>query len=276
MQKTKLFLIVATCLFLIHLHFTQSIGAEDVSGDPGSNQLTGAPVGSGTPTGNPPLGTLSGDTPTGGGIPSGFPSGKRTKRDGPMPSGVPSGFGDTISSGTPGGTVVFDPSSEKFALEKRVSVLESTKQDLTLWITIFVTMVTILIALNVGLSVWQVGGIARREVELRIKEFDDQFNGILSKDAQTIDEQIKAYESKLLALGEKLENCDTISTKKLSQMDETLAAFRNEADAIRSKFLTDSENLKENTLTEIENYYLKKIQDLDSKLQRKRGSDEGS
>src|SRR5689334_2312296 len=48
--------------------------------------------------------------------------------------------------------------------ERRIFALESGKQDLSAWASIFITSITLLALANVSLSVWQVGSIARNEV----------------------------------------------------------------------------------------------------------------
>ncbi|TVL98620.1 MAG: hypothetical protein CV087_21070 [Candidatus Brocadia sp. WS118] len=158
-----------------------------------------------------------------------------------------------------------DSTDNLISIERRVAVLESTKADLEVWVTIFVTIVTLLIALNIGLSVWQVGSIARREVESSIKEYDEKFQGVLSSGAKAIDEKFSSYEEKLKLINHKLTDLQPKLQNDLDTISKKLTEVKSEADNLLSKFKTDSESIKKNILSEIENYYLKQIQSLDSK-----------
>lgn len=83
------------------------------------------------------------------------------------------------------------PESE--SLEKRISVLEGRLQDASAVATVFVFVVGILVAANAGLSVWQVGSLAQKEVETAIAKYDDQFHGFLSQRKDQIAERLTRY-----------------------------------------------------------------------------------
>jgi hypothetical protein len=153
--------------------------------------------------------------------------------------------------------------------ERRLAVLESTKQNMSIWIEIFVATATLLILLNIGLSVWQVGSIARREVETSIKEYDEKFDGFLTSGVEIINKKLADYDSKLEALKEKINELNLKAGKNLDLTNEKISAFRKEADGLLEKFRTESQDIKSNILNELQAYHSKQMQALAEKEKNK-------
>lgn len=145
-------------------------------------------------------------------------------------------------------------------IEKRLAVLESAKQDTEVWVDILLAMVTLLIALNIGLSIWQVGSIARREVENGIKEYDEKFNRFLTDKGEDINKKLADYDSRLETIKEKTSELNLNVEKNIDLIDERINAFRKDADNILDKFRTESQNVKLSVLNELQTYHSKQMQ----------------
>ncbi|HZF08776.1 MAG TPA: hypothetical protein VFE33_08310 [Thermoanaerobaculia bacterium] len=90
-------------------------------------------------------------------------------------------------------------------LETRLAVLEAGRNDLSAWATLFVGVVTLLVAANIGLSIWQVGSLARKEADAIIAEYNAQFSGFLTRGQHTIVERLAQYEEGVSELSRRLE-----------------------------------------------------------------------
>jgi hypothetical protein len=90
-------------------------------------------------------------------------------------------------------------------LETRLAVMEAGRNDLSAWATLFVGVVTLLVAANIGLSIWQVGSLARKEADAIIAEYNAQFSGFLTRGQHTIVERLAQYEESVLELSRRLD-----------------------------------------------------------------------
>jgi hypothetical protein len=90
-------------------------------------------------------------------------------------------------------------------LETRLAVLEATRQDLSAWATILIGVVTLLLAANVGLSIWQVGSIARKEADAIIADYNVRFSGFMTSGQRTITETLTHYEGAISELSRRLD-----------------------------------------------------------------------
>lgn len=173
-------------------------------------------------------------------------------------------IGEPVPVGTVGTVDIAPPiemGGEIYAdFERRLAVLESAKQDMKIWITIFVATVTLLTGLNIGLSVLQVGSIARREVENSIKEYDEKFDGFLTGGTETINKKLADYDSRLETIKEKTSELNLNVEKSIDLIDERINAFRKDADNILDKFRTESQNVKLSVLNELQTYHSKQMQ----------------
>ena len=90
-------------------------------------------------------------------------------------------------------------------LKKRIAILEASCADLGVWATIFVGVVALLVAANVGLSVWQVGSIARKEADGVIDQYNKRFAGFLTSGEQEIQKTLDRYQSTIDALSQRMD-----------------------------------------------------------------------
>lgn len=110
-------------------------------------------------------------------------------------------------------------------LDKRIAMLESARQDLSAWATIFVSIVAVLLAANVTLSVLQVRTLARKEAEKAIIQYDKQFNGFLMRGQDTIADKLGQYEASIAELTRRIreittsvDQCSAVSSDVIADM----------------------------------------------------------
>ena len=87
--------------------------------------------------------------------------------------------------------------------EQRLVALESERHDLSTWATIFIGSISLLALANVGLSVWQVGSIARHEVGKAVTDYDQRFSGFLVQEQGTIEKRLAEFDTALSELAKK-------------------------------------------------------------------------
>jgi hypothetical protein len=128
-----------------------------------------------------------------------------------------------VGFGTLGRPAKADPEStqEVGDLSGRLAALEASTRDSSAWATILVGVVTLLVAGNIGLSVWQVGSIARKEAEAIIVDYNEQFSGFLTRGQHTIAETLARYEESISDLSRRL---DAISARIERYAAETSSA----------------------------------------------------
>ena len=146
-----------------------------------------------------------------------------------------------------------------FELEKRVIALESIKQDLALWLTIFVTIVVILIGLNVGLSVYQVGSIAVKVVNQEIDKYYKKFEKYLIDDEITIGEQIDKYK---VGLDELMVRVDHLKPELISNIEiskKVKDSLLSDIRGLLTNFNVECESIKRDAISEPEKWHKSKI-----------------
>jgi hypothetical protein len=120
------------------------------------------------------------------------------------------------------GTPKTSPQEEQF--ERRIFALESAKQDLSAWASIFIGGITLLAVANVGLSVWQVGSIARSEVGKAVVDYDQKFSGFLLREEKNLAERLSRFESAISEL-----------SKQREALSELLATYSTDASRAASE-----------------------------------------
>jgi acetyl-CoA carboxylase carboxyltransferase component len=139
-------------------------------------------------------------------------------------------------------------------LETRLAVLEAGRNDLSAWATLFVGVVTLLVAANIGLSIWQVGSLARKEADAIIAEYNAQFSGFLTHGQQTIIERLAQYEESVSELSRRLDEiaekierysteASTASADLQREAAEGMVQLHNTAARLRGKLSPEGEEV---------------------------------
>ena len=154
----------------------------------------------------------------------------------------------TGQSGTPPGlsrSSVERPVNEDLrGIEARINALEAGRTDLSAWATLFIGIVTVILAANIALSAAQVSSLAHREVAKLISKYDSQFSGFLTENEQTVTAKLEDYERMIKEISERLvENsaavrryaADTSQTAKeiQEQSARTIEQLRAEGERLR-------------------------------------------
>lgn len=103
--------------------------------------------------------------------------------------------------------------TEDPALDTRVAVLEGSLRDFSALATVFVAIVSMLVVANVGLSVWQVGSLAQREVETAINKYDAQFHGFLTQRKDLIERRLTEYRDTLAEMAREFEGLEAAARR---------------------------------------------------------------
>jgi F0F1-type ATP synthase membrane subunit b/b' len=149
--------------------------------------------------------------------------------------------------------------------------LEAGRQDLGTWASLLVGVVTLLLAANVGLSVWQVGSMARREATGAIEEYDRRFNGFLTKGEDMIRVALETNERRIAELSRRLSELSARFDKHSEVARETIAELTNEAERIFERARLDSERARAELERELSEYWTTKVRDLDERLAHSSG-----
>jgi uncharacterized small protein (DUF1192 family) len=120
-------------------------------------------------------------------------------------------------------------SEEIGKLESRLAVLEAGRNDLSAWATLFVGVVTLLVAANIGLSIWQVGSLARKEADAIITEYNAQFSGFLASGQHTIVERLALYEESVSELSRRLDEISARIERYSAEASTASADLQREA-----------------------------------------------
>ena len=177
-----------------------------------------------------------------------------------------------IYSDPNGSKFLFDPTTQEFydindfselsgEIEKRVTALESSKQDLSMWITIFVTSVILVIGINIGLSVWQVGSIAQREAEDYMKEYEKSFQHLINDTISQIDDKITNYKDKLDELEKKVYELSPQFESDIERSEDAIKNLASSAEKILKEFKDETQEIKLNVMDEIEKWLEKNKND---------------
>lgn len=180
------------------------------------------------------------------------------------------GGGGTISTTNPGGGITIDnpnpnPSGFQYnnnryqRLDRRIEILEHSRDDLNSWVMIFVTSVTILIALNIGISVWQIGSIARKEVSQHIDGLQEEINALLEQNEKGFETKISEFQNNLSSIISKIESLEKKSGDYVEESDNRIKALQNELTAMIDKFRKEAGEIKSMAQTELETWYSKKM-----------------
>jgi len=116
-------------------------------------------------------------------------------------------LGAGILAQTTGGGAPPTPGTNRVEIQElnlRISALESSRQDLSAWATIFIGIASLLILANVSLSVWQVGSLAQKEVDKVIAQYNEQFGGFLSHRENTVKDRLNEYDKMISDLSDRI------------------------------------------------------------------------
>ena len=104
-------------------------------------------------------------------------------------------------------------------------MLEGSIQDSSAVATVFVFIVGLLVAANAGLSVWQVGSLAQKEVETAIAKYDDQFHGFLSQRKDLIAEKLTHYSDSVSSVSRQIHDVSMIVQGHEDFVSETVTSI---------------------------------------------------
>jgi len=178
-------------------------------------------------------------------------------------SGVSGRNGSVDSSTRFGGYMTDSEKDDSFEstrkLESRIAVLESTKQDMSVWITIFATSVILIITLNIGLSVWQVGSIAHREAEDYMREYEKQFENVIQDTIKQIDQKVESYETSLDAIIIKINELGPRFESSIEKTEDAIRNFASFSEKALAEFKEETSKAKQNIINEMEKWQEKMI-----------------
>jgi hypothetical protein len=131
-------------------------------------------------------------------------------------------------------------------LDRRIFALESAKQDLSAWASIFIGGITLLALANVGLSVWQVGSIARNEVGKAVTSYDQKFSGFLIREERDMAERFSNFEAAITEMAKQRESISILLSEYSSEASQSateagriaaaaVARLRNEGERLRGE-----------------------------------------
>jgi hypothetical protein len=155
------------------------------------------------------------------------------------------------------------------SVETRLAVLESAKGEVQVWVAILIGVVVLLLAANVGMSVWQVGSMARKEVDENLREFDGRFRGVVDKNIGAITQAISVYESRLEALTRSVQEANGRTNSQIESIQKKTQEFSAAAAEVIAAIGQDAERVKTAALQDLRQYYEAQILDLAQKQARK-------
>lgn len=146
-------------------------------------------------------------------------------------------------------------------LNRRIGTVESARQDLSAWATMFVGVVTLLVLVNVSLSVWQVGSLARKEVDEVIAQYNKQFSGFLKGGKDAIAKKLAEYETRVSDLSQRLEHipssvqqyavvASTARADMQHEITQGILRLQNEGERLRADLRRIQTSAKEKLDTE--------------------------
>jgi hypothetical protein len=139
------------------------------------------------------------------------------------------------------------PLEEKVEIQQlnlRIAALEASRQDLSAWATILIGIVTLLVLTNVGLSIWQVGSLARKEVDEVIAQYDKQFSGFLTRGESTIAEKLEQYGEMISDLSGRMNDIAVSVQQYAITASTAMAAMQREASQAIVKLQAEGERLR--------------------------------
>jgi hypothetical protein len=145
-------------------------------------------------------------------------------------------------------------------LVKRVDILEAVKASLQAWITILIVTITALASANVGLSVWQVGSITRREVENSLKDYDNKFKEIIEKTYRDIDERLSSCGITTKNIAELAKKIEADLGKDNDRIVTAIREIQNEGNGLLEKIKAEGTIIKNNMMNELADYHRMLVQ----------------
>lgn len=160
-------------------------------------------------------------------------------------------FGVAGQGGTGGGGIVVKPTppppnaAQLQELERRIFALESAKQDLSAWASIFIGGITLLALANVGLSVWQVGSIARNEVGKAVTIYDQKFSGFLIREEKDMAERLSNFEAAIAEMAKQRESISILLSEYSSEASRSATEAGKISAAAVTRLQNEGERLRE-------------------------------
>lgn len=171
--------------------------------------------------------------------------------DPPIRSGGISG----ISGGGFGSSSYSDCTEELKVYENRIQNLESTREDIGSWIKIFITSVSIMIALNIGISVLQVGGIAKKEVNDRLEGLREQINDMVAESEREFNSKVEDFNKLLDSMSEKVDLLEGKSKTNVDEVQHDMKNLKEELEDMLKIFKFETNLLKEGSESKIEKWF---------------------
>ena len=140
-------------------------------------------------------------------------------------------------------------------INKRVDVLEAVKASLQSWITILIFTITILASANVGLSVWQVSSITRREVENSLKDYDVRFQEIIQRTHDDIENILSSYGRATQNIADLAKKVEDEIDKDKNILEATIRDIQNEGNGLLEKIKAEGTIIKNNLMNELDDYH---------------------
>lgn len=146
-------------------------------------------------------------------------------------------------------------------LETKILVLESFKDDISNWVEIFLVMIVTVLSLNVGVSVWQVGNIARKEVENYTKQFDDDYNRMIQNTNAAIDKKVAELKERIKEIETKIEEKEKGFQEIFNRIKEEERLFTAQKTDALNELESYTNSLIEKSINEIDICYNERIKE---------------
>src|ERR1035437_2774527 len=165
-------------------------------------------------------------------------------------NGPPNGYrshaehGRMPNADTPSAAETTGPGRPISSVETRLAVLEAAKSDVQVWAAVLIGVVLVLRAANVGLSVWQVGGMARKEVDDNLRDFDSKFSGVVNTSIGSVAQAIADYESRLQGLTRSVQQRETRIDGQIDELDKQIGELQSAAAKTLQMVRQDAEQLR--------------------------------
>jgi hypothetical protein len=140
-------------------------------------------------------------------------------------------------------------------LVKRIDVLEAVKASLQSWITILIFTITVLASANIGLSVWQVGSITRKEVENSLKDYNSRFEEMINNMYKDIEGKLSNYGRTAKDIIEEVRKIENEIDIDKSELTTSIADIKNKGDVILEKIKVEGEIMKNDLVSKLTDHH---------------------
>jgi hypothetical protein len=131
------------------------------------------------------------------------------------------------------------------AISYRIAALEAGRQDLSAWATLLGCVISMILAANVGLSVWQVRNLTQIQVDKLRTKYDKQFSGFLTHSQENLAAKIADYETNIAELTSAIDNMTPMFDGYITETAATVAKMHREIELALERLRKESEIIRQ-------------------------------